>query len=116
MVDIVVTDTAKRKATRQYKDSYLTEDQIRDCIQTGGGQIYRETSPVNPEMYPDNEFIWRVYDPMRVDFAIVVQDNKVIVKTQMSHHTETEEYDGSEFYEEIGSSLTEMLNSIDSWV
>lgn len=114
MVDIVVTQTAKEKSTRQYKDSYLSSEEIKSCLREGGGTIYRETSPVNENMYSDNEFIWRIHSPMRVDFPVVVENGKIIVKTQMSHHNS--EYENSDFYEEIGSTIAEMLNSIDSWV
>jgi hypothetical protein len=89
MVEIVVTHTAKEKATRQYKDSYLSSDQIKSCLREGGGTIYRETSPVNSDMYPENVFIWRFYSPMRVDFPLLVEDGKIIVKTHSKRESNT---------------------------
>ena len=101
---IVVSDTARQKRKR-----YLDEAAIVDALRSGEGYVCRKTSPNHDGLYEDDKFTMRgTFDGIDIDIVFVVEDDRVVVVTQMSQHADSLR---GRFHERVGSTAADAVTT-----
>ncbi|ERG96771.1 hypothetical protein [Haloquadratum walsbyi] len=96
---IIITNTAAEKSKR-----YLSSSQLKKVLREETGYICRQASPNHDGLYADNKFIMRGdFFGQSLDIIFAVEDDHIVVITQMSQHSDSLR---GRFYEFIGSSVT----------
>jgi hypothetical protein len=96
---IIITHTAAEKSER-----YLTQSQLKKVLRESTGYICRQASPNHHGLYANNKFIMRgEFFGQSLDIIFAVEDDHIVVITQMSQHSDSLR---GRFYEFIGSSVT----------
>mgnify|MGYP006296354091 CR=1 FL=1 len=99
---IEVTKTAAEK-----RDRYLNEAQLTDALRAETGYVCRKSSPNHEDLYADNEFIIRgEFDGHELDIVFTVEENRVVIITQMSQHSDSLR---GRFYEYVGESAADAV-------
>ena len=99
---IDVTATAAEKA-----DRYLNPTQLERVLRQETGYVCRKRSPNHEGLYPDDEFLIRgEFCGESLDIAFVVEDDRIVVVTQMSQHADSLR---GRFYERIGDSAADAV-------
>lgn len=102
LTTIEVTKTAAEKRAR-----YLNESQLKDALREATGYVCRKSSPNHDNLYADNEFIIRgEFDGQALDIVFTVEDECVVVITQMSQHSDSLR---GRFYEYVGESAADAV-------
>lgn len=99
---VEITDTAAEKA-----DRYLSEAELERALRQGTGYVCTQTSPNHEDLYPDNEFVMRgEFCGQSLDIVFTVEDDRVVVVTQMSQHADSLR---GRFYEYVGDSAADAV-------
>jgi hypothetical protein len=103
--DIRVTETAREK-----RDRYLTPDQLRTVLREGAGYVCRKRSPNHEGLYDDSKFLMRgTFFETELDIAFIIEDDHVVVVTQMSQHSQSLR---GRFYEQIGTTAADAVAAV----
>ncbi len=102
---VVVSDTARQKRGR-----YLDEAAIVDALRSGEGYVCRKASPNHDGLYDERKFTMRgTFDGTDVDIVFVVEDDRVVVVTQMSQHADSLR---GRFHERVGSTAADAVAAV----
>ena len=103
--DIRVTDTAAEKS-----DRYLTPAQLRRALRAGEGYVARKRSPNHDDLYDDTRFVFRgEFGDTPLDVVFEVEDECVVVITQMSQHADSLR---GRFYERVGTTVADAVAAV----
>ncbi len=103
--DVRVTDTAAEKS-----DRYLTPAQLRRALRTAEGYVARKTSPNHDDLYDDRQFVFRgEFEGVPLDVVFSVEDESVVVITQMSQHADSLR---GRFYERVGTTAGDAVRTV----
>jgi hypothetical protein len=99
---IEVTKTAGEK-----RDRYLNESQLKRVIWEESGYVCRKSSPNHEDLYATNEFIIRgEFCGHALDIVFTIEDDRIVVITQMSQHSESLR---GRFYEYVGETVADAV-------
>lgn len=99
---IVVSDTAAEKT-----DRYLTATQLKRVLREETGYVCTQTSPNHDGLYADDEFVMRgEFDGQALDIVFAVEEDCVVVVTQMSQHDDSLR---GHFYEYVGETASDAI-------
>lgn len=100
-----MTDTAAEKS-----DRYLTPAQLRRALRTGEGYLARKSSPNHDDLYDTRQFVFRgEFEGVSLDIVFRVEDEYVVVITQMSQHADSLR---GHFYEQVGTTASDAIRAV----